>query len=265
MRGIVKVVEKATGFFNNLLTMLNQMNIEDRDAVWTTLPTAALTKLTGWREDNRDRASPDATFRGYIKEHSLAVPTGQAWAQSIVVAATAFPPRRLPFVWQGKTRSILQPAAVPTADATAPLHQAAYPGPALHAACQICRRCLAACPTRAIPDPFGQIKVERCLPLWNETDRDLPADIPATAANALMGCVLCQRQCPINAVAWAKPLPLAPLTEAETALLLGDVWNDQVRALLARIVNQDDAAELQLWHPRLRRNLADFIASGRTE
>ena len=135
----------------------------------------------------------------------------------------------------------------------------------MHAACQICRRCLAACPTRAIPDPFGQIKVERCLPLWNETDRDLPADIPATAANALMGCVLCQRQCPINAVAWAKPLPLAPLTEAETALLLGDVWNDQVRALLARIVNQDDAAELQLWHPRLRRNLADFIASGRTE
>ncbi len=152
---------------------------------------------------------------------------------------------------------------IPEADAAAPIYRDPYPGPAALPDCASCGRCVARCPTRAIPTDFGLLDAGRCLSLWNETDRDLPAFVPTDAPNVLTGCGLCQRECPANASAWSAPLEIPELAEAETGLVLSGAWSPGLREILSRLVVSDDTEELEHWAPVLRRNLASFIASNR--
>jgi len=65
--------------------------------------------------------------------------------------------------------------------------------------CETCKKCISDCPGQAIPktDSFV-IDVERCISLYNEIPGVIPDWIPNTAHNALMGCMICQKNCPGN-------------------------------------------------------------------
>lgn len=146
----------------------------------------------------------------------------------------------------------------------APISDSPFPGPSRLTVCSECSACVSACLSGALPYDFGLVDADRCVTLWNETERDFPESIPAGTHNALVGCVLCQACCPGNAGFMDSALILPEMTGEETGLLLSGEWSPGLRALLSRILSTDDEELLRAWAPLARRNLAAFIASGRT-
>jgi epoxyqueuosine reductase len=66
--------------------------------------------------------------------------------------------------------------------------------------CQKCDACLRKCPTQAIlPDRF-LIRAEKCLTFHNERGPEYPFPewIEPNTHNFLIGCMICQRFCPVN-------------------------------------------------------------------
>ena len=103
--------------------------------------------------------------------------------------------------------------------------------------CDDCGICEAICPTGAIRDERVLLHAEHCLTFANENPAALPAWVPPTAHNALVGCLQCQRHCPAN-----PPLPVEDtgivFSEAETAALIAAdaeslPWTGSIRAKLA--------------------------------
>jgi len=70
--------------------------------------------------------------------------------------------------------------------------------PMLMAACDSCDVCLRACPTGAIGSDRVLLRAERCLTLANERPGEWPPWVPSKAHHCLMGCLACQRSCPVN-------------------------------------------------------------------
>jgi len=71
--------------------------------------------------------------------------------------------------------------------------------------CGECRRCLDACPTGALCEPFV-LDSRRCLSYWTLIHRgELPKDISAKRGNRFLGCDTCQSVCPHN-----RLLPVVP-------------------------------------------------------
>jgi len=71
--------------------------------------------------------------------------------------------------------------------------------------CGECRRCLDACPTGALVEPFV-MDARRCLSYWTLIHRGaLPPEIAAKRGNRFLGCETCQQVCPHN-----QSLPTIP-------------------------------------------------------
>ncbi len=65
--------------------------------------------------------------------------------------------------------------------------------------CQSCRKCVEACPTRALAGD-QTLDSRRCLNFWTIENRaDIPEDIAEKLDGLLFGCDRCQRACPRNA------------------------------------------------------------------
>lgn len=62
--------------------------------------------------------------------------------------------------------------------------------------CKDCKICMKSCPHGCIDDNCFLINAERCLTFFNEDSLDFPKWI--TAHNALVGCMKCQIDCPMN-------------------------------------------------------------------
>ena len=89
--------------------------------------------------------------------------------------------------------------------------------------CGACRRCMDACPTKAITEQ-GFIK-ERCVRFWMMPGKPVPEAIRSAMGNRLIGCDECQRCCPHNPAISAKAgecIPLADMLQhpKETAEML---------------------------------------------
>lgn len=87
--------------------------------------------------------------------------------------------------------------------------------------CDICRKCIANCPTKAIlPDRY-LIDNEICLACVNSRDdKDIPDWVPKTAHHGLLECTKCQDVCPMNRKCLAN-LEVIEFSEEETETMLG--------------------------------------------
>lgn len=90
------------------------------------------------------------------------------------------------------------------------------PDQPMPAACGECRRCLDACPTRALSEPF-QLDARKCLSyLTIENRQFLDSDVAAGFKGRLFGCDCCQESCPFNLPKSATADPCL-LPESRTA------------------------------------------------
>lgn len=83
-------------------------------------------------------------------------------------------------------------------DARLPEREDAPAGPTLLVECESCGACASACPTGAIDPDRVLLRAERCLTLANENTGEWPGWVPPWAHHCLLGCLLCQRACPVN-------------------------------------------------------------------
>jgi epoxyqueuosine reductase len=86
--------------------------------------------------------------------------------------------------------------------------------------CHDCDACLRGCPTDTISSDRFLLHAERCISFFNERAGDFPEWIKPQWHNALVGCLYCQRVCPLNKpfLQWIEDK--AEFSEEETALLL---------------------------------------------
>ncbi len=122
--------------------------------------------------------------------------------------------------WYGKNSLILLPGlgswfVLGSVVTDAPL---VGPGPAPEPAppaegCGPCRRCMTACPTRALVEP-GVLDARRCLAWLVQAPGDFPEEYRRSLGGRIYGCDECQQVCPINRVADRRRPPPAP--EADT-------------------------------------------------
>jgi epoxyqueuosine reductase len=124
--------------------------------------------------------------------------------------------------------------------------------------CKGCSICLKECPTSAIRESDFVIDPAKCITLYNELSEPMPDWIPATAHNALVGCLKCQLTCPGNEDQIDEQWDLGEVPEAETAALLSGRINDAAaRSLKEQFRRIDGGDDL----PYIARNLKLVLAA----
>ncbi len=104
------------------------------------------------------------------------------------------------------------------------------------ARCGSCRRCLDACPTRALDG--HSCDARRCLSYWTiEAREDMPEPLHAARQHErLFGCDLCQEACP-----WNAPHRLARRPRPDARLLMPARLRDLSAQQLLRLDSERDA------------------------
>jgi len=64
--------------------------------------------------------------------------------------------------------------------------------------CDDCSACMDACPTGAISSDRFLLHAERCITFRNEQPEEFPHWLNPSWHNCLVGCMLCQKACPMN-------------------------------------------------------------------
>jgi epoxyqueuosine reductase len=124
--------------------------------------------------------------------------------------------------------------------------------------CEKCQACTNACPTGAIPTDRFLLLVERCITFHNEhpINRPFPEWMDPSWHNCVVGCLHCQKVCPVNkkVINWTEPGPT--FTEEETTMILSGVdLEDLPQATKETIENFD----LVNYYDILPRNLGIFL------
>ena len=109
--------------------------------------------------------------------------------------------------------------------------------------CEQCSACMKACPAGAIgPDRF-LLHGERCLTFHNERQGEFPLWIKTSWHNCLVGCLYCQRVCPVNKE-YHKIAEEGPaFSEEETAFLLQGTQEKKISQETIKKLEQQDMVE----------------------
>lgn len=130
--------------------------------------------------------------------------------------------------------------------------------PVMMESCEGCELCRRACPTGAISSDRFLLRGERCIVFHNEKKGDVPFPdwMAASWHNCVVGCMHCQRVCPLNKdfIGWFGEEE--EFSEEETALLLEGVPHDKVPATILRKLERLSLVEDL---GRLPRNLGVFF------
>jgi epoxyqueuosine reductase len=111
-----------------------------------------------------------------------------------------------------------------------PCQNDSWQEPSMMITCESCELCRRACPTGAIPSDRFLLRAERCIVFHNERPGNIP--FPSWMArswhNCVVGCLHCQRACPVDRefVRWTGQKE--EFSERETALLLKGVGAEEV-------------------------------------
>jgi len=124
--------------------------------------------------------------------------------------------------------------------------------------CERCHACVNRCPTEAIPTDQFLLRAEKCLTYHNEQPRNIkfPDWINPHWHNCLVGCLECQKVCPVNRNVkdWTEKGP--SFNEKETRLLLQEHNFDDLPKELKEKLNQYDLVD---YFEIIPRNLGVFF------
>jgi epoxyqueuosine reductase len=124
--------------------------------------------------------------------------------------------------------------------------------PQLLERCENCKACMKACPTGAIAADRFLLHGERCLTFHNERRGEYPQWIKPSWHNCLVGCLYCQKACPVNKDA-GKAVAEGPVfSEEETDFILQHAPLKEVPQSVIQKLAQLDMIE---YLPVLGRNL----------
>lgn len=100
--------------------------------------------------------------------------------------------------------------------------------------CGTCTRCIEACPTGAITQPYG-LDASRCISyLTIELKAAIPEDFSGKMANWVFGCDICQDVCPWNRFARPHHQPAFYFSEDLKTLVTAD-WQHLTEAAFKRV------------------------------
>jgi epoxyqueuosine reductase len=112
--------------------------------------------------------------------------------------------------------------------------------PVMMELCEDCTACQRSCPSKAIAEDRFLLHAERCLTFLNEKSGEIPFPQWADPKwhNSLVGCMRCQRACPVDKPFCKWVEQGAEFSDSETELLLhgnpADELPDDLRAKLTR-------------------------------
>ncbi len=107
-------------------------------------------------------------------------------------------------------------------DAPLPVDDRVVPhAPMMLDECERCNACTGVCPTGAITDDRVLLRAHRCLTSVNESPGEWPSWVPTWAHTCLLGCLECQKVCPVNPSLTVEDTGVV-FSAAETRSLLAD-------------------------------------------
>jgi len=142
-----------------------------------------------------------------------------------------------------------------------PCEHDGWGAPEMMKLCQTCKLCRDKCPTGCISADRFLIHADRCLTHFNESENPLPGWIKPEWHNALLGCMKCQKVCPLDKELLEKPEDaIEKFTVAETEEILAGTPLENLRPATVTKLESLCLADSDVY-PILKRNLSLLIGA----